>query len=176
MSPSLQGRTVSFEDLECVIPSIEIWDNVGQCFEFAHFTDAELAVALHTVDGGRGAPAPPKLETILNNVRRKQRRPGRGASIGSVWKLWKREPSKTRLADALWPGPVSAGRILSRERPHTGRLIGPRGIWLNGPVLSRIVAHLITGVYSSCPASTLAFDRWVTTGARLGAAGSRPCL
>jgi len=90
------------EDIESLIPPVETWDGLGQCFEFAHFTPREIAAALISLGGGRGqVPSLDELERILISVQAKQRE--RGASIKAAWNGWEWEPRKTQLAEQLWP-------------------------------------------------------------------------
>lgn len=70
------------------------WD---QEFEFAHFTDDELIAALTALDDNLGGRSPDWVREQLARCRT-----GRH-NIRHVWEGWKPKPSKTKLAEALWP-------------------------------------------------------------------------
>lgn len=74
---------------------VEVWNEE---FEFAHFTDAELATAIMRV-----VESPPKGRRELEDALRRCR--SAKANIRNAWKSWPRsqQPSKVLLADALWP-------------------------------------------------------------------------
>ncbi|MHB8459847.1 MAG: hypothetical protein ACYDB6_07240 [Candidatus Limnocylindrales bacterium] len=83
---------------------IEAWPG-DESFEYAHFTDDELATAILMLAGD---PAPVDRATLSASVatRRKYREP-----LDRVWKDWDRARlSKLALADVLWP--LLARRIL----------------------------------------------------------------
>jgi hypothetical protein len=65
-------------------------------FEFAHFTDTQLARALRKV-AGDACPPDEKVRAAL-----RQNRAAR-SNIKNVWKNWRYKPSKPELARALWP-------------------------------------------------------------------------
>jgi hypothetical protein len=65
-------------------------------FEFAHFTDAQLARALRKV-AGDACPPDEKVREALRRCRAAR------SNINNVWKRWRFEPSKPELARALWP-------------------------------------------------------------------------
>lgn len=81
-------------DLEYLV-KVRTWGTDGP-FEFAHFTDRELARGLKQV-GGRSAPS---LEALTEIVAR--HRSG-DKNVESIWKKWRPKPTKPALADALWP-------------------------------------------------------------------------
>jgi hypothetical protein len=87
---------------------IETWNENGESFEFAHFTDREIADAilssykrdndLSDEELAARAPSPSQLE---QNVRR--RRENR-QNLKGLWERWEgKKPSKTRIAEELWP-------------------------------------------------------------------------
>jgi hypothetical protein len=89
-----QGVDPDRAELESLV-EVTTWSE--RCFEFAHFTDSELAgaiVAIHPDCNGldRGA-----LEGALAMQRQHHN------EIKNVWSKWRRAPSKTALAEALWP-------------------------------------------------------------------------
>ncbi len=74
---------------------IRTWD--ASCYEFAHFSDEELADGImavhHTIDGLT------KDELIASLARSRDR----GRDIKEVWSRWEYKVSKVKLAEALWP-------------------------------------------------------------------------
>ena len=66
-------------------------------FEFAHWTDSELADALRNI-----SPYAENLPRGELENRISQHRAG-GDTFKSVWANWRSQPSKTRLARELWP-------------------------------------------------------------------------
>jgi antitoxin component HigA of HigAB toxin-antitoxin module len=103
---------------------IRTWDT--SCYEFAHFTDEELAdsiMAVHdTIDGWTRE----ELVAALGYWRDKSQdikrvwESGRwDASSGTVTGRWEYEVSKTKLAEALWPALLGKIRecLASRDAP-----------------------------------------------------------
>ena len=89
-----QGVEPNQDDIDSLV-SVKTWSE--SCFEFAHFTDDELAEALLKVHhcGGRD-------KTRLIAALRAQR--DHGCDIKNTWKNWRpSEPSKKALARELWP-------------------------------------------------------------------------
>jgi hypothetical protein len=74
---------------------ITTWEE--RCFEFAHFTNSELADALLAVHRDCGGLSRPRLIDALQHQREHRN------DIKNVWKKWRPEVSKTSLAKALWP-------------------------------------------------------------------------
>jgi hypothetical protein len=102
-----QGAEADPEDLEHLV-EIRTWS--ASCFEFEHFTDAELAKAILEVYHGYGAPDEAGLIKALNAQRRNRQ------DIGKVWTNWRPpEVSKTALAKKLWP--VLEAKILDESAP-----------------------------------------------------------
>jgi hypothetical protein len=101
-----QGAEADPDDLEHLV-EICTWSE--PCFEFEHFTDAELAKAILKVYRGYGAPDEAGLIRALN-AQRKNRQ-----DIGKVWTNWRPEVSKTALAKELWP--VLEAKILDESAP-----------------------------------------------------------
>ena len=79
-------------DLEFLI-HLRTWDEE---FEFAHFSDSELAAAIRA-QVLPGCPCEADIRTALANARASR------TPIKSVWKDWPMRPSKPALAEALWP-------------------------------------------------------------------------
>ena len=90
-----QGVEPEYEDIDSLV-SITTWPE--SCFEFAHFTSGELAVALlrmHRECGGLDEEA---LTRALDLQRENHQ------DIGHVWtNWWPPQPNKKRLARELWP-------------------------------------------------------------------------
>lgn len=64
-------------------------------FEFAHFTNTELARAIKSVTPG--APPEREIRRSLSSCREN------GGPIKSVWANWTHRPSKIAMAEAAWP-------------------------------------------------------------------------
>ena len=78
----------------------ETWDDQGQTFEFANFTDEEITDAILMVY--QGTSKIPK-ERLLTQVQAERANPKR-KNIAKVWETWSEpRPDKTSVAEALWP-------------------------------------------------------------------------
>lgn len=73
---------------------VETWNSGGASFEFAHFTDLELAEAIDRLDPNSSRPSIVDRAQHIASVRR---------SRGSLKKYMKGLPGKGRLAVELWP-------------------------------------------------------------------------
>jgi len=83
------------DDVDSLV-SVKTWSE--SCFEFAHFTDDELAEALLKVHRQCGGLDKARLVAALREQR------NNGSDIKNVWKNWQpRKPSKKALARELWP-------------------------------------------------------------------------
>lgn len=74
---------------------IRTWSE--SCYEFAHFSDDELAdgiMAIHTTINGL------RRDQLTSRLALER---GRGKDIRAVWSLWDYKPSKVDLAHMLWP-------------------------------------------------------------------------
>ena len=76
-------------------------------FEFAHWTDSELAEALQDVSP---VAADIPLEELAKHITKHR---AAGDTIKSVWNNWRHPPSKAKLALALWPALERRIRITS---------------------------------------------------------------
>lgn len=85
---------------------LETWDGHGQSFEFAHFTDRQLARAIARV----GRQPPPPLADIIERV-------GSVRSKGGNLKVLLHGRSKLALADELWS--VLEQRIRRAQKHET---------------------------------------------------------
>jgi hypothetical protein len=91
-----QGVTLSLEELELLV-LVRQWP--GRCFEYAHFTDEELADAMTEVYATCGSLTRTTLIECIAAVR------AAGDDVKVVWdESWlPMKPKKPELADALWP-------------------------------------------------------------------------
>jgi hypothetical protein len=91
-----QGAALSDDDLETLV-HVRQWP--GRCFEYAHFTDVELATAMMQVHPTCGGLTGSALIDRIAAVR------ARGGDIKDVWdQTWlPTKPKKPVVADALWP-------------------------------------------------------------------------
>jgi hypothetical protein len=76
---------------------IKIWTWSQQCYEYAHFTDEELADAIRAVHKTSNGLSREELVAAIGKER------ARGKDIKAVWSLWEHKPGKPELAEALWP-------------------------------------------------------------------------
>ena len=93
---AFQTPTV-LEDLQYLVV-VETWGEQGS-FEFAHFTDKELAQAIHRIarQASRTVPPPEKIEEHLAPLRENKQ------NIEKVWKNRRWGMSKVKLAKQTWP-------------------------------------------------------------------------
>lgn len=105
-----EHRTPTVRDSVDRLVAVETWDGKGQSFEFAHFTDRQLALATAQVDRRENLSLQKRIE-MAGGIR---------ASSGSLDPLLARA-SKIELADALWP--VLRARIERAEGRGTERRI-----------------------------------------------------
>lgn len=96
-----QGGDIPRSELDGLVV-IRTWD--AKCFEFAHFSDDELAdamIKIHEDCGGLDRSA------LIDRIRAKREK---GLDLKAVWdSAWNPKPAKPVLADALWP--VLAAKI-----------------------------------------------------------------
>lgn len=97
-----QGAKTTDEELDHLV-EIRTWRQ--SCYEFAHFTDEELADAISQVHSTLNGLTRDELMVSIAAERR------RGKDIKEVWSQWRPKPSKVRLADVLWP-------VLERKIQH----------------------------------------------------------
>lgn len=85
------------KDLQHLV-AVETWGEEG-CFEFAHFTDTELAQSIHRIATKRQRTIrpPEQIEQALACHRNNKQ------NIGKAWKNWDWQPSKVELAEETWP-------------------------------------------------------------------------
>jgi hypothetical protein len=100
------------EDIAHLI-HIDTWNPLSSCFEFAHFTDDQLARGITQIYDGPSMPHETKLLERLADFRARQ------VPVEHVWSKWKgRKPTKVQLAQVLWPdlerkiaGGIKAGTL-----------------------------------------------------------------
>lgn len=80
-------------DLEHLI-QVRTWGRSS--FEYAHFTDTELARALTRL-------APPSTVSLRDLAGRISQHRRQKQNLEKVWANWRPKPSKPQLAEALWP-------------------------------------------------------------------------
>lgn len=91
----LQTATVR-EDLQHLV-EVQVWDEEGSSYEFAHFTDGELAEAI-LATSPRAVPSVDELMSAVAEVR------SRRGNLKSVWRGWASpRPTKVGVADYLQP-------------------------------------------------------------------------
>lgn len=89
----LQTATV-LEDLQHLV-EVQVWDEQGSSFEFAHFTDRALAEAI-LATSPRAAPSLDELVAAVAECR------SRRGNLKSVWRQWDPpHPTKVRIAEHL---------------------------------------------------------------------------
>jgi hypothetical protein len=77
---------------------IKTWNRKGEAFEFAHFTNRQIAQAILEAYQGHNAPTLDEVERLVGIKR------NHAQNIRDIWKRWKgRKPTKGRVAEALWP-------------------------------------------------------------------------
>jgi uncharacterized membrane protein YheB (UPF0754 family) len=89
----------------------DTWKRTGVSFEFAHFTDRQLAQAIHRLDRRSNRPTLEALIQAIASVR--AARGNLKSAMGGV--------SKPDLADELWP--VLERRLRESQRRATERRI-----------------------------------------------------
>ena len=88
----VQHRTASvLESLDKLV-EVSTWNPKGESFEYAHFTNRELAKAIHSLDSRRRRPSLTRLLELVAKARAEQ---WNLESLGAF--------SKVALAEALWP-------------------------------------------------------------------------
>lgn len=70
----------------------------GRCFEYANFTDDEVATAMTTIHPTCGGLARPGLVHRISAIR------ARSSDVEDVWDTaWAPKPTKLALTETLWP-------------------------------------------------------------------------
>lgn len=86
---------------------IDVWKRNGESFEYAHFTDLQIATAIDRLDNRPDAPTRQERIEIVGKLR--AQRANLKKTMGPV--------SKVRLADELWP--VLKQRIVKAQANNT---------------------------------------------------------
>ena len=87
---------------------IRTWD--APCYEFAHFTDEELADGIMAVHHTINSLTRDELIASLARSR------SRGKDVKEVWSRWEYKVSKVKLAEALWPTLLEKIRLCMTTR------------------------------------------------------------
>ncbi|TVT20707.1 hypothetical protein LWP59_33865 [Amycolatopsis acidiphila] len=95
-----QGAKTTEEELSLLV-DIHRWS--ASCYEFAHFTDDELADALMAIHKTVNGLSRDDLIGALAALRKRARSGHHNVDIKNVWWDWNYEPSKVNLAEQLWP-------------------------------------------------------------------------
>ncbi|WP_409463231.1 hypothetical protein [Amycolatopsis sp. GA6-003] len=95
-----QGAKTTDEELSMLV-DIHRWS--ASCYEFAHFTDEELADAIMAIHDTVNGLSRVDLVGALAALRARARTGHRNVDIKNVWWDWNYEPSKVALAEQLWP-------------------------------------------------------------------------
>jgi hypothetical protein len=99
-------RTGSVLDSLDKLVEVSTWNAKGESFEFANFTDRELATAIHSLDSRPRRPDLPRLRGLVSEARTEKRNL---QSLGAF--------SKVTLAESLWP--VLERKIEQRRKRGT---------------------------------------------------------
>ena len=92
---AVQGDPLSVDDLDSLVV-VRRWP--ASCFEFAHFSDEEIATAITTIHPTCGGLSLPDLIARVAETRMQ------GADVKRVWdNKWQPKPTKLDLANTLWP-------------------------------------------------------------------------
>jgi hypothetical protein len=87
-------RTAAVRQQLTSLVEVMTWRRNADSFEFAHFTDRQLARATARLDRGRRQPTPRKRLQIIARLRRQS---------AGLEPLLQKRVSKVKLADELWP-------------------------------------------------------------------------
>lgn len=127
--PKRYGGKISKTEIDRLV-EVKTWNNAGQSFEFAHFTDYQIAKGILRTYRGPSAPPLQELVKRVASIR------ARAGNLKILWKDWEgNQPSKPRIAETLWP--VLKRRILRAMNNNTQDKI---------PVV-RVVLHAINRAY-----------------------------
>lgn len=104
-------RTVDFGDQLRELVEVKTWTTTGLSFEFAHWSDRQLAGAI-LAQSPNPSVTLTKLATSVAGCRARRR------GIDSIWNAgWPSpHPKKPAIADALWPS-LERRIVTDRERP-----------------------------------------------------------
>ena len=102
-------RTAHVRDQLDTLVKATTWNRKGESFEFAHFTDLQLARAIAALPGHRTPPDVQRLRQLVSATRRRR---------GNLKDLFPRA-SKLELAERLWPVlEHRVTRVLQTKEPH----------------------------------------------------------
>lgn len=110
--PAEHRSEIELSELDGLV-HVLVWDEAGASFEYAHFTDDELADGLLAI-----APNGPTRAEVIRRVAQAR---ANKHNLKKVWdrRLWGSDwpppqPSKARLADQLWP--LLASKIKAAQK------------------------------------------------------------
>jgi hypothetical protein len=106
----VQARVIR-EQLDLLV-DVATWNRRGDSFEFAHFTDTQLATTIDKIDDRERKPSFEKLLELVAQTR------ARGGNLKELL----HGPSKLDLVDALWPL-LERRLIRGRDAGSTSRLV-----------------------------------------------------
>lgn len=95
-----QGAKTTDEELNELL-YIQTWS--ASCYEFAHFTNEELADALMVVHKTVNGMTRDELIGAPQKLRDRSKNGHDRVDIKQAWGQWEHEPSKVELARQLWP-------------------------------------------------------------------------
>ncbi|MGW4059727.1 hypothetical protein ACWEGE_15685 [Amycolatopsis sp. NPDC004747] len=101
-----QGAATTDEELDHLV---KIFTWTESCYEFTHFTDAELADGIRAIHQTCDGLSRDELIDHLAEVRARRGTKNQKTDIKNVWGRWSYKPSKVELAEQLWP--VLEGKI-----------------------------------------------------------------
>lgn len=89
-----EQRTDAVKEALDTLIYVDVWDRGGQSFEFAHFTDQQLARAIAEIDARAGTRSLAAQREVIAKLR---------VTRSNVRKAMSDSGSKVLLAEALWP-------------------------------------------------------------------------
>lgn len=95
-----QGAKTTDKELDHLV-KIRTWSE--SCYEFAHFTDDELADGIRVIHQTSNNLTRDELIASLAEVRARRGTKNEKTDIKAVWERWSYKPSKVDLARELWP-------------------------------------------------------------------------
>jgi hypothetical protein len=109
--PTRERDQIPRSEIDLLV-EVATWNQKGEVFEFAHFTDLQIARAILAVYRGPDMHSLADLQGRVANIR------SDAGNIEHLWKGWRVDrPTKVGVADALWP--VLKRRIEAGLRRNT---------------------------------------------------------
>jgi hypothetical protein len=110
-----------------------VWDEAGQSFEFANFTDEEITNGIMSL--AAFVPPPDRAAVELAVAERRSHPDPKRRNLKYVWHDWPIHPSKVDLANALWP--VLSAKILADGSNSSKPQVPAR----------RVAEHVLRSIY-----------------------------